>query len=323
MSRTTLGKRRASSKKSRCSLIFSGRVPTSSRCKATAFNTFSGWPEETTISLNSAIHVRRRFSRTWANAQAQKDAAALQYAKENHDRNEAMRKNGDVSLDALQQSASMELQDNAALAADRASIETAQLNLGYTEIRAPFAGRLSLSLVHEGALISVAGTQLNTLVQLDPIYATFNPADADLTEIQRYQTKAPIPVEVIVGEGAATAQYQGKLTFLDNTIGRSTGTITARATISNPHHTLLPGQFIRVRLHVANQPNTLLIPQRSSRGQPVGQICLRRRQRPQSRAALCHFGHRLRSAGCRQQGRRQGQIRSLSAICSRSVPARR
>jgi RND family efflux transporter MFP subunit len=196
-----------------------------------------------------------------AKAQAQKDTAALQYAKESHDRNEAMRKNGDVSLDALQQSASVELQDDAALAADLAAIETAQLNLGYTEIRAPFAGRLSLSLVHEGALISVAGTQLNTLVQLDPIYATFNPADADLPEIQRYQTKAPIPVEVIVGEGAATAQYQGKLTFLDNTIGRSTGTITARATINNPHHTLLPGQFIRVRLHVADQPNTLLIPQ--------------------------------------------------------------
>ena len=114
--------------------------------------------------------------------------------------------------------------------------------------------------MNEGAVISVAGTQLNTLVQLDPIYATFNPPDSDLPEIQNYQAKGAIPAEVIVGD-ATTPQYRGKLTFLDNNVGRSTGTITARATIDNPSHALLPGQFIRVRLHVADQPDTLLVPQ--------------------------------------------------------------
>jgi len=195
-----------------------------------------------------------------AKAQADKDAAALEYARASHHRNAVMSETGDVSIDTLQQSASTEHQDNAALAADHALIETAQLNLGYTGIRAPFAGRLSLSQVHEGALISVAGTQLNTLVQLDPIYATFNPPDTDLPDIQKDEAKGVIPVEVIVGQGT-TPQYRGRLTFLDNSIGRSTGTITARATIDNPNHTLLPGQFIRVRLHVTDQPNTLLVPQ--------------------------------------------------------------
>jgi multidrug efflux system membrane fusion protein len=97
-------------------------------------------------------------------------------------------------------------------------------------------------------------------MQLDPIYATFNPPDADLPEIQHYQEKGAIPAEVIVGD-APTPQYRGKLTFLDNRIDRSTGTITARATIENPERTLLPGQFVRVRLHVADQPDTLLVPQ--------------------------------------------------------------
>ncbi len=195
-----------------------------------------------------------------AKAQAEKDEAALDYAKASHHRNAVMSRTGDVSVDTLQQSASTEHQDNASLAADHAAIETARLNLGYAEIRAPFAGRLSLSLVDEGALISIAGTQLNTLVQLDPIYATFNPPDSDLPEIQKYQAKGAIPVDVIVGQGTS-AQYHGKLTFLDNTVGRSTGTITARATIANPDRTLLPGQFIRVRLHVTDQPGTLLVPQ--------------------------------------------------------------
>ena len=196
-----------------------------------------------------------------ATAQAQKDAAALEYAEASRHRDERLTKTGDVSIDTLQQAISSEHQYVAAIAADQAAIETARLNLGYTDIRAPFAGRLSLSQVHEGALITNANTALNTLVQLDPIYATFNPPDTDLPEIEKYQTKSPIEAEVIVGSGAAARRYQGKVTFLDNTVGRSTGTITTRATIDNPDHTLLPGQFVHVRLHITDQPDTLLVPQ--------------------------------------------------------------
>lgn len=195
-----------------------------------------------------------------AKAQAQKDEAALAYAKASHHRNAVLSKNGDVSIDTLQLSTSTEQQTDAALAADRAAIETAELNVSYTGIRAPFAGRLSLSLVHEGALISVAGTQINTLVQLDPIYATFAPPDSDLPEIQTYQAKGAISADVMVGNNPLPG-YHGELTFLDNNVGRSTGTITARATMQNPDHTLLPGQYVRVRLHITDHPNTLLVPQ--------------------------------------------------------------
>ena len=196
-----------------------------------------------------------------AKAQAQKDTAALEYAKASRTRNEAMAKNGDVSLDTLQQSTSSEQQNAAAVAADKAAIETAQLNLSHTQIRAAFSGRVGISILNEGALIGTSGSQINTLVQLDPIYATFNPPDADLPQIQRYQSKAPIPVDVVVGSGEDAAEYHGKLAILDNTVGRGTGTITARALIDNPHHTLLPGQFLRVRLHITDLPHTLLVPQ--------------------------------------------------------------
>jgi multidrug efflux system membrane fusion protein len=205
-----------------------------------------------------------------AKAQAEKDAAALEYASASHRRNAVLSETGDVSTDTLQQSASTERQGKAAVAADRALIETAQLNLHFTGIRAPFAGRLGLSQVHEGALISTAGTQLNTLVQLDPIYATFNPPDTDLPEIQMRQSNGAIPADVIVGR-SRTLQYHGRLTFLDNSIVRGTGTITARATIENPDHTLLPGQFIHVRLHVTDQPDTLLVPQVAVGSNQLGQ----------------------------------------------------
>jgi RND family efflux transporter MFP subunit len=191
-------------------------------------------------------------------AQAQRDTAAHRYAAARHARNLGLSRTGEVALDVVEQSANNEQQQSAAQAADEAAIASAALNLRYTSIRAPFAGRLSLTQVHEGALIT-AGTQLNTLVQLDPIYATFNAPEHDLAQIQQAQSRAPVPVDVMAGHSQA-ATYHGTLSFLDNSVDRTRGTITMRATIDNFRHTLLPGQFVRVRLHIATQQNALLVP---------------------------------------------------------------
>jgi membrane fusion protein, multidrug efflux system len=195
-----------------------------------------------------------------AKAQAQRDVAAREYAEANAHRNQLLSKQGDVSLDTYQQSLSTLHQTDASIAADRAAIETAQLNLGYTDIRAPFAGRLSKSLVHEGALISAAGTQLNTLVQLDPIYITFNPPETDLAAITKAQAGGPVAAEVTIGR-ESTTELSGTLVFLDNTVDHTTGTITARVSVANPAQTLLPGRYARIRLRVGEQPDALLVPQ--------------------------------------------------------------
>src|SRR5262249_39224179 len=102
-----------------------------------------------------------------ATAQAERDAAALDYARANQKRNSQLSQQGWVTKDSSDQVTSAMRQAEANLAADQAAIRTAKLDLGYTEIRAPFAGRLGRSLVHEGALINAAGTQLNSLMQLD------------------------------------------------------------------------------------------------------------------------------------------------------------
>jgi membrane fusion protein, multidrug efflux system len=147
-----------------------------------------------------------------------------------------------------------------AVEADEAAIEMARLNVGYTELRASFAGRIGRSQVHEGTLISAAGTQLDTLVQLDPIYVTFNPSERDLALLGDDRGARPIPAEATIPDEGGK-RYPGTLTFLENTVDRNTGTIVARATIANPDHSLLPGEFVHVRLHVADQPDTLLVPQ--------------------------------------------------------------
>jgi membrane fusion protein, multidrug efflux system len=195
-----------------------------------------------------------------ATAQVQRDQASLDYATGNFSRGQQLVGNGYVTKDTFDQRKSSLGQAEAALVADRAAVRTAQLNLSYTEIRAPFSGRLGRNQAPTGALVSIAGSALNTLVQLDPIYVTFNPSETDLAQIEQARADGTIALDVST-TGQPVRHYKGKLTFLDNTIDRSTGTITARGTVENPDFSLLPGEYVRVRLHLRDVPNALMVPQ--------------------------------------------------------------
>ena len=201
-------------------------------------------------------------------AQKERDLANLGYATANQKRNALMAVHGDVSKDAYQLATSSMHQAKSSVLSDQAAEELANINLGYTKIVAPFSGRLSRSLVYAGTLIG-SGTQINTLVQLDPIYATFNPSETDLPLIASRQAKEAIPAEIRVSDDP-NPEYRGKLSFLDNAVDRTTGTIIARVTISNPNETLLPGQFVHVRLHIGNHPDALLVPQVAVGSSQVG-----------------------------------------------------
>lgn len=99
-------------------------------------------------------------------------------------------------------------------------MQAAALNLSRTEIRAPFAGRISRSMVFEGSLISVAGVTLNTPVQIDPILVSFNPAETNLGLINHVQSQGPIETTVVV---SGSPDHTGPLTFIDNQVDRTTG----------------------------------------------------------------------------------------------------
>jgi multidrug efflux system membrane fusion protein len=204
-------------------------------------------------------------------AQGQRDAAALDYARASQGRNATLNKQGWVSHDTYDQATSSMHQAEAAVEIDRALIQTAELNLGYTEIRAPFEGRLGRSQVHEGTLVTVAGTAFNTLVQLDPIYATFNPSETDLDRISKAAAGGAVDAEILLS-GDARPRLRGKLSFLDNSVDRGTGTIAARVVVDNPQRTVLPGQYVRVRLHVADQGDALLVPQAAVGSSQIGKF---------------------------------------------------
>ncbi|WP_131115427.1 efflux RND transporter periplasmic adaptor subunit [Lichenihabitans psoromatis] len=195
-----------------------------------------------------------------ANAQIARDSASLDYQKSNFHRGDELSKSGWLAKDSYDQRASTMRQAEASLLADNASVRAAQLNLDYTSIRAPFPGRLGRNQAPVGTLVSTGGTVLNTLVQLDPIYVAFNPGETDLAAIQKAKQTGPVTVDISV-PGETTASHKGELSFVDNTVDRSTGTVTARATIDNKDLSLLPGQYVRVRVHVRDQPDALMVPQ--------------------------------------------------------------
>ncbi len=195
-----------------------------------------------------------------AEAQAQRDAASLDYAKANFGRGEELVKSGYVTKDVFDQRSSAMRQAEAALAVDRAAIAEARLNLNYTEIRAPFAGRLGRNQAAKGALVGSTTGPLNTFVELDPIYVSFNPSESDLGRIAEARAAGKVEAEISLSDTPGAVR-KGDLTFLDNAVDKATGTIAARVTIANPNFVLLPGQYVRVRLHIRDEPDALMAPQ--------------------------------------------------------------
>ena len=195
-----------------------------------------------------------------AKAQAQRDDAALTYARSNFKRGDDLVKTGFLAKDNFDQRASTLGQSEASVAQDGAAVRTAEINLAYTEIRAPFPGRLGRNRAPVGTLVGGSGLTLNTLVQLDPIYVTFNPSERELATIEAAREAGPVTTEISLPDNSKV-HYSGTLTFIDNAVDRATGTITARATVANPKFSLLPGQYVRVRVHVSEEANAMLVPQ--------------------------------------------------------------
>lgn len=155
----------------------------------------------------------------------------------------------------------------ASIAAAKAAIRDAQLDLEFAQLTAPFDGRIGAHQVSVGSLVSggrggtTASTLLATVVSLDPIHMDFELSEADYVAFQaaRHDVTAGEPVAISLG-GDGHFILRGTLDFIDNVVDRSSGTIHARATVPNPDLSLTPGQFARVRLALGRPAPALLVP---------------------------------------------------------------
>ncbi|HEV2333050.1 MAG TPA: efflux RND transporter periplasmic adaptor subunit [Gammaproteobacteria bacterium] len=144
---------------------------------------------------------------------------------------------------------------------DQAAYQQAQINLGYTDIRAPISGRTGSLAVKSGNILAV--TDANPLVvinQMQPIQVQFNLAQQFLPQIREYDAKHALKVLITREDGSGNLD-QGSLVFIDNAINTSTGTVMFKASLPNQHEQLWPGQYVGVTLQLAVQADAVVVPQ--------------------------------------------------------------
>ena len=151
---------------------------------------------------------------------------------------------------------------------NEAAVESARLNLEYTAILSPIDGRAGHRLVDNGNVVTANTTTLLTIERLDPIYADFTVTENDLSQVQRNEAKRTLRAEVRLPD--APKPEVGELTFLDNSVQSSSGTVLLRATVPNPARHLWPGQFVNVRLVLATLPKAVLVPAAASQDSAKG-----------------------------------------------------
>lgn len=198
-----------------------------------------------------------------AQADVARAEARRKLAQTEYERSEALIASRAVSQGDLDARGVELAQAEADVDAANARLQTAQLNLEFTRIKAPIAGRIGAALVKPGNLVAPGDTLLSTLVSVDPVHVVF---EADERTFLRYQASATqalsddaaVPVQVALADEAEFT-HAGNLDFLDNQLNAATGTVMARAVLSNPDARLVPGLFARVRLQAEGSATALLI----------------------------------------------------------------
>jgi membrane fusion protein, multidrug efflux system len=167
-------------------------------------------------------------------------------------------------------------QAEADLAARKADIARAKLNLEYASIRAPISGRIGRALVTEGALVGQnTPTHVATIQQLDQIYADFTQSAAELNALRRefdtgaLQKDTSARVRLVLDNGLLYP-HEGRLLFSDSTVDPGTGQVTLRGEFPNPNLTLLPGMYVRVQIVQGIDPDALAVPQQAVRRNNAG-----------------------------------------------------
>ncbi|HEV8408376.1 MAG TPA: efflux RND transporter periplasmic adaptor subunit, partial [Sphingomicrobium sp.] len=170
-------------------------------------------------------------------------------------------------------------QADAGVAQQSAALRTAQINQRFTRVPAPITGRVGLSNVTEGALVTSGQTQaLTTITRLDPVYVDIQESAADLLNLRQSLAKGgAVPtsaqVHLILPDGSDYG-FTGTVEFSEVVVDQNTGTVTIRARFANPQSILLPGMFVRARFAQAIDTSAFLVPQQAITRDPQGNATL-------------------------------------------------
>ncbi|WP_427023643.1 efflux RND transporter periplasmic adaptor subunit [Aureimonas ureilytica] len=208
--------------------------------------------------------------------------AVLTQARQDADRTRALVARNTVGTANLETAVATQRQAEADLAAARAQLRAAQINLDYATVRAPISGRIGRAIVTEGALVSTTGTEaLATIQQLDPVYADIQQPVSQLLRLREALRTGQITqleenvaqVRLRLDDGS-DYPYPGRLLFSEATVEETSGQVTLRAEFPNPDDTLLPGLYVRVAVDQGIDANALAVPNQAVQRDTAGQAFL-------------------------------------------------
>jgi len=192
------------------------------------------------------------------NATLAKDEAQLANARAQAKRWEELKNQGVAAKEQADAIITTAQAMEATVNADRAAVEASRVQMQYTKIYAPISGRTGNVTVKEGNLVTAnGGVSLVTINQISPIFATFTVPEQSLTDIKRYMAAGRLTV---TAQPQGQPPVEGKLTFIDNSVDASTGTIKLKATFENTNRVLWPGQFVTSVLTLSTQRDATVIP---------------------------------------------------------------
>jgi membrane fusion protein, multidrug efflux system len=198
-----------------------------------------------------------------AQAQVVAAQARLSYAKSEHQRAQRLWEESAIARRELDERVNAEQEADANLRAAQAALQSSKLNLQYTQVRAPVSGRVGRLEITVGNLVAAGpgAPVLTTLVSVNPIYASF---DADEHVVLRVlhdgQRSVAVQAETVTNGGR---QLKGRLQLIDNQVNTRSGTVRVRAVFDNKDGSLIPGQFVKLRMGKAKSENALLVSERA------------------------------------------------------------
>jgi len=191
-----------------------------------------------------------------ARAQQQRDEATLADLERQYKRSQDLVAQNFIAKSAADATLSQLEAQKAAVAADRAAVQGAQVALGYATLRSPIAGRIGAINIYPGTLVQTS-TSLLTITQLDPIAVSFPVPEAQLQHLIA-ASRENVPVEALVT--GRKAPLVGQLNFVDNTVDPTIGTVRAKAVFPNADQSLWPGQFVETRVTVRTIAGATVVP---------------------------------------------------------------
>ena len=242
-------------------------------------------PYEAALNQAKANLARDTAALSQAEANLAKDMANEKYARAEAGRYAQLVGEGIVSkeqadqigsnADALAQAV---VADRAAIesakaqiVASKAAVENAQVQLSYTTIESPIDGRTGNLTVKQGNIVAPNTMELMTITELQPIYVTFSIPEAQLGDVKKYMALGKLPVYA-APQDDSTQQETGVLTFIDNSVDATTGTIKLKGTFENKDNKLWPGVFVHVILRLTTRPNALVVPNQAVQNGQDGQF---------------------------------------------------